>query len=53
MTEALRSFGGVASQAEVSVHIVCPSRRGRQGRQGRQAEEERPAVIPPENDHEK
>jgi len=43
MTEALRSLGGMASQAALSVRVVC----------ARAPQEERPAALTPENDHEK
>lgn len=42
MLEALRSLGGTASQAAVSVRAVCKKKS-----------EDRPAVLTPENDHEK
>jgi hypothetical protein len=44
MTDALRSLGGTASLAALSVRVLCRKKEG--------TEEERPAAITPENDHE-
>jgi hypothetical protein len=46
LIEALRSFGGTASQASVTVRVDCAAAAGALGHPG-----ERPAALTPENDH--